>query len=1184
MVSQARRLPILLLILLIAGCGGTDNGGIGGGGQLAPLPGDNLGQGTVVEEKQGFSLRILDPTTSLSSATTYQLDVEPRAGGASVSVRAEATALSLAYIELSYDAEQLHPTNAEGMLWPGEDEVLRLAVLDLPGRVYYGAVLPGADNPGVSGPLELLRIDFANGAAPLREVAAFPTAVNSQVTDLTVDTNTGDVAFTYFNQGDHDQNSQVNIADLTPLGANFGTGDGTPFSLASELSQIDGDGNGQINISDITPIGANFGATVHGWHLYAGTPADYPEPPTGPNGAGAELVGEFAFGDAIAEPGARLRYAANIPEVMGAGTHFWVRAHENDADGIASLTDPPLPTGEDTTAPTWLFDPEGVGIVQLVAMDSAIKVYFGEAVEEQSSPITYTVYYSEGNGLDLENATTIEITPAPGDPDADAPNELAVLVEGLTNETPYSFLVRARDAAGNEEQNDNFVTQTPQAEEVLPASINGGMFFFGPQRIAAGDTVDVEFGHSITFHDGLVIDEGATLNVSGNCTIEVSGDLTLNGSIIHDAGSDPVPDPGDAAMFTLLLTGNADFGENSIVQSNGNCYIVDDPADAGDPEGDVADTDNGDPGEFPFNFDPVPEEQQASALRFSTTDRGISSARYWSPDNFWHIWRVRGDWGQVPQPPPGTKRIILKVRARNGKIAFDNWTITGPHGEAGADHEECATATGEDGKDNPWRMRIHAAHLRWLGNNVITFGNGGKGGNATATDCCPKAIANGGIGGKPNNKFRFTGSSSFSIPDSDPPGANTLTINPGAGGEGGSAFATGGSGLDGCPPSDGCDADALGGDGGSAGKFGLRSTGGVGGLSNVTAGILRGGRGGDAEAAGGTGGNDTCCGIGGAGGDAFASAGEGGDAESAGVSPPMGGGGCQGGDGGNADSTGGLGGNGSDCFKKKGGDGGEGGTATAFAGVGGIATPSPPGTLGINGDAAALGGDGGNGGDGFPPGGGGAGGTADAEFGVLNNEIPGTAGDPGSENPVGGIVTWCIDMGDLAPPQGGNPNDPIPIPNGHSGMAELENMSTGQPDGTMPFVWSLPPGSQAIYHPSTGLIELNGQALLAQDSAGVQFFSADMLLNEGVSSKGFIGFEVQFGLCVTEQLTLEAGVIAMYDATHIFNAGVPVNLSTEPFVVDVDVTSIPMMPEPTFSLQVTPFSIVNFDEIWFIDP
>ncbi|MCH7471576.1 hypothetical protein IIA79_01290 [bacterium] len=1104
----------LLLSAAMGGCGGGSDS-LGGAQFTGQDTTGGQSPGEIVANEHGFTLKVLDASYQYGGEAEYSLDVRELAGEASVAVLADAQGLKISYIELSYDDNEVHPVDSRAGEWPGlGQELINLAVLTEPGAIYFGALMANPqDSAGVSGEFTLVTVTFAAGAAALKSASTAPDSAGSVVPDLLVNQSTGDVTFSYYNQGDYDQNSEVNIADLTPLGANFGAVG--PFDPSTALSVVDGDSNGELNIADLTPIGANFFNNVTTWHLYVGTGAEYP--------GGVTPVGNIPFANATGDIATgRLTYAENIPDVMGAGGEgAWLKPVDTDSnEGIASSFYDF--TAGDTTPPDWIFAPEGTGVVQVIPRDGAAKVLWGDAVDLQTPPVTYIIYVSEGGTVDFGNPLQmVEVPdPGPGDPEGDGPAELATVITGLTNDMQYSFAVHAKDSATTPNEDDNTVqvSTTPKVTQELPANFSESATFEGPMILSDGSTssVDCTDGEVIlTFLSDLVID--GTLMV-GNCDVSlfVEGDLTVSGMIWQDLLDDPLPPEanGNTPSLKIVAKGNVDFTESSVVNGEGNIYIVDDESELIPPEDAVNDIENGDQTEFDFNFDPVPEGGGGSVS--SVVFGGASSAAkqasrdwYWDPDGRWHNWRVRGNWGQVPNPPPGTNRIVLRIRSRNGRLNFTNWTITGPDGAKGADAGGC-NPIAEDGKDNPWRMRLHAGRLRF--NNVtINFGDGGAGGDATTgIDCCPAGIAFAGDGGKPNNKFRISASRSFRI--------DSLTLNPGSGGPGGFALAFGKNGDPGCPGQDGCDAQATGGIGGDCPSWGVRAWGVIQGLGNLSLGPCKGGPGGRADAFAGNGGaGDPCC-SGGNGGVANAVGGDGGDAEAGGapggVTAPA----AIGGDGGFGNASGGLGGNGGDCWKAQAGDGGDGGAADADGGIGGLATGGSSATDGSDGPGDAFGGDGGDGGKGFPPGVHGIGGLATAT-GNPANPVDGLDGADGVEWPPGGVWVLCIPFDGFLPPDEG------PIPENWSvPAAPVLDAATLEQVGTVPVhffgfpdtaFWNLDPDLNMpiinFFNPDplgrvTGVnIELVAMSLSGPDPINPSFDGAEILVRQAQSISDPVG-------------------------------------------------------------------------------
>jgi len=172
-------------------------------------------------------------------------------------------------------------------------------------------IKPGA-KPSMEQLTALLLEDLARrGIDPDKVVASAPDGADNKAFDLggeLIDPDGGGPAaptgvtlhWGEVLKGDYDQNGEVGISDLTPLGANFGdlvdydnpadhngfagwpTGDplddggagagnppvpGSPAENWRE-ARVDGDSNGEINLADITPIGAHFGQTMAGYCIY----------------------------------------------------------------------------------------------------------------------------------------------------------------------------------------------------------------------------------------------------------------------------------------------------------------------------------------------------------------------------------------------------------------------------------------------------------------------------------------------------------------------------------------------------------------------------------------------------------------------------------------------------------------------------------------------------------------------------------------------------------------------------------------------------------------------------------------------------------------------------------------------------------------------------------------------------
>lgn len=138
----------------------------------------------------------------------------------------------------------------------------------------------------------------ALGKDPLRTVAAAPQGTGNAVFNLKAQIQDADgaggqpptgieLSWTARVIGDYNQNGEVGISDITPLGQFFkqnvaydapelheGQGfwpQGDPFADGSAMwraAAVDGDGNGEINAADITPVAVHFGERIDGFNIY----------------------------------------------------------------------------------------------------------------------------------------------------------------------------------------------------------------------------------------------------------------------------------------------------------------------------------------------------------------------------------------------------------------------------------------------------------------------------------------------------------------------------------------------------------------------------------------------------------------------------------------------------------------------------------------------------------------------------------------------------------------------------------------------------------------------------------------------------------------------------------------------------------------------------------------------------
>ena len=145
----------------------------------------------------------------------------------------------------------------------------------------------------------------------------------------------------------------------------------------------------------------------------------------------------------------------------GTPYYFVVRAKDSagneDTNTVEYSVTPTAPA--DTTPPTFA----GASGATDAGTGGAVTLTWA-AASDPSTPITYDIYWATTAGG--ENYATPNQTSSSG---------TGATVTGLTNGTPYYFVVRAKDSAGNEETNTVEVTATPTAPANTPPVSPSGL-------------------------------------------------------------------------------------------------------------------------------------------------------------------------------------------------------------------------------------------------------------------------------------------------------------------------------------------------------------------------------------------------------------------------------------------------------------------------------------------------------------------------------------------------------------------------------------------------------------------------------------------------------------------------------------------------------------------------------------
>ncbi|MEZ5338738.1 MAG: hypothetical protein R3F46_10795 [bacterium] len=219
------------------------------------------------EGVSNFSVSTLDGRGTF----TPSLSVSENDNSAVVKIEAVgADDLATAALELGYDASRFTPERVEFSDFLGQPgETFSFSLTDRSGIVPVGlSQVPGVEPVDGSGLLATVYFSTRPFSAE-RGVSQSASGANNAV-DLSispVDSTSVELSWTEKNVGDYDNNSEVNVGDITPLGIHLGKS-ASDFPSQAEFDVVDGDGNGLISLADITPIGQYYGNAISGYSVF----------------------------------------------------------------------------------------------------------------------------------------------------------------------------------------------------------------------------------------------------------------------------------------------------------------------------------------------------------------------------------------------------------------------------------------------------------------------------------------------------------------------------------------------------------------------------------------------------------------------------------------------------------------------------------------------------------------------------------------------------------------------------------------------------------------------------------------------------------------------------------------------------------------------------------------------------
>ncbi|MEZ5336769.1 MAG: PKD domain-containing protein [bacterium] len=231
-------------------------------------------------------------------------------------------------VEISYDPQvwQLASAESSGLLG-GPAQLIDHSLEVRPGLLAHGQVLLHPESAGgFTGSGCIAHFRLAQRTDQVERTAA---RINADVQAVEWDEGNWSLSWNYANTGDYDQNSEVNIADLTPIGIHFGESVADPMSAQAI---IDGDGNTEINIADITPIGVNYGSSLSGYRIW-----ELAAPPDWLGVDDTPLLADVAFAEATGLPAQDLlHFSYSYAADPG---YRWLRLAPYNADETGTPTD-----------------------------------------------------------------------------------------------------------------------------------------------------------------------------------------------------------------------------------------------------------------------------------------------------------------------------------------------------------------------------------------------------------------------------------------------------------------------------------------------------------------------------------------------------------------------------------------------------------------------------------------------------------------------------------------------------------------------------------------------------------------------------------------------------------------------------------------------------------------------------
>lgn len=174
------------------------------------------------------------------------------------------------FLNVSYDPGTAHSNNVQSALSGDEGNVISLALEGEPGSIDFGAVSTAHGSEAARPGDTLLSFELLPGEAdPGRFVSsAGHNPSLSRARNLEFLRNESDnwaIEWDYTNPGDNNQDGEVGITDITPIGVHYK--ERVSNSWNDKLRHIDADSNGEINLGDMVPMSMNYGSRIFAYNI-----------------------------------------------------------------------------------------------------------------------------------------------------------------------------------------------------------------------------------------------------------------------------------------------------------------------------------------------------------------------------------------------------------------------------------------------------------------------------------------------------------------------------------------------------------------------------------------------------------------------------------------------------------------------------------------------------------------------------------------------------------------------------------------------------------------------------------------------------------------------------------------------------------------------------------------------------